>query len=65
MILPILLALLSLFESSQSLRRATMRLLRYSNQEQKISAIWVKSLLETSLLNKSYMMIHVAFFMPH
>ena len=49
MILPILLALLSLFESSQSLRRATMRLLRCSNQEQKISVIWVDSLLETSL----------------
>ncbi len=39
MILPILLALLLLLESYQSLRRATMRLLRYSNQEQKISAI--------------------------
>ena len=45
--LSILLALLSLFELSQSLHRATMRLLRYSNQEQ-ISAIWVNSLLETS-----------------
>ena len=39
MILPILLALLLLLESSQSLRRATMRLLRCLNQEQKISAI--------------------------
>ncbi len=46
--LPILLALLSLIGASQSLRRATMRLLRYSNQKQKISAIWVNSLLETS-----------------
>ena len=45
MILPILLALLRLLESSQSLRRATMRLLKYSNQEQKISAIEVNSLL--------------------
>ncbi len=49
--LPILLAFLSLFELSQSLHRATMRLLRYSNQEQKISAIWVNSLLETSLIH--------------
>ncbi len=48
MILPILLALLSLFEPSQSLRRATMRFLRCSNQEQKISEIWVDLLLETS-----------------
>ncbi len=39
MILPILLALLLLLESSQSLRRTTMHLLRCSNQEQKISAI--------------------------
>ncbi len=46
--LPILLALVSLFESSQSLHKAIMRLLRYSNQKQKISAIWVDSLLETS-----------------
>ena len=50
MILPILLALLSLFESSQLLHSATMRLLRCSNQKQKISAIWVDSLLETSLI---------------
>ncbi len=49
MILPILLDLLLLLESSQSLRRATMRLLRCSNQEQKISAIEVNSLLGTSL----------------
>ncbi len=49
MTLPILLALLLLLESSQSLRKATIRLLRYSNQEQKISAIEVNSLLETSL----------------
>ncbi len=50
MILPILLALLFLLESSQALRRATMHLLICSNQEQKISAIEVNSLLETSLL---------------
>ncbi len=48
MILPILLALLLLLESSQSLRRVIIRLLRYSNQEQKISAIAVNLLLETS-----------------
>ena len=49
--LPILLALLPLLESYQSLRRATMRLLICSNQEQKICAILVDSLLETSLLS--------------
>ncbi len=49
--LPILPALLSLFESFQLLRRRTMRFLRYSNQEQKISTIWVNSLIETSSLN--------------
>ncbi len=43
--LPILLALLSLFELSQSLHRLTMRLSRYSNQEQKISTVGVNSLL--------------------
>ncbi len=48
MILPILLALLLLLESSQSLRRVIIRLLRCSNQEQKISAIAVNLLLETS-----------------
>ncbi len=54
MILLILIALLRLLESSQSLRRAIMRLLRCSNQEQKISAIEVNSLLETSLSKKNY-----------
>jgi hypothetical protein len=44
--LPILLA--PLLESYQSLRRATMRLLICSNQEQRICAILVDSLLETS-----------------
>ena len=55
--LPILLAFFPQFESYQSLRRATM----HPHQKQRISAIWVNSLLETSLVILKWMLFSIRF----